>query len=328
MATAVGVRSGFVRTVRGDLPQGDVGFTHCHEHTFILPGPSSRVNGDLLLDDLEKTTAELAEYFASGGRTVVDAQPIGPERAPRLQRMASERSGVHIVAATGFHRAVFYEEGHFRFHETAEQLAARLVAEVTEGMIQYDATGEGEATDVRAGILKFASDYHHIDAQARKAAEAVAMAHLRTGAPILTHTEFGTCGLEQIALFRSFGVHPSALLISHLDRNPDLGLHEEIAGTGAYLVYDGVSRVKYHPDSTIVELICGLAQAGHVSRILLGMDMGPRSMWRSYGGGPGMTYLGNVFLRGLRMAGMGNEQIGMLVECNPAAALSFRRRAA
>jgi predicted metal-dependent phosphotriesterase family hydrolase len=47
-------------------------------------------------------------------------------------------------------------------------------------------------------------------------------------------------------------------------------------------------------------------------------------MWRSYGGGPGMTYLGSVFLRSLRMAGMGNEQIGMFTECNPAAALSFR----
>jgi phosphotriesterase-related protein len=89
-------------------------------------------------------------------------------------------------------------------------------------------------------------------------------------------------------------------------------------------VYDGVSRIKHHPDSTIVQLICRLAEAGHVSRILLGMDMGPRSMWRSYGGGPEMTYLGNVFLRSLRMAGMGNEQIGRFTEYNPAAALSFR----
>lgn len=150
------------------------------------------------------------------------------------------------------------------------------------------------------------------------------MAHRQTGAPILTHTEFGTCGLEQVHLFERLGVQPSALLLSHLDRNPDLMLHEEIAHTGAYLVYDGVSRIKVHPDSTIVRLICRLAESGHASRVLLGMDMGRRSMWRSYGGGPGMVYLGNVFLRSLRMAGMGTEQVRMFTEDNPAAALAFR----
>jgi len=337
MSTMPGRTAGFVRTVCGDILPEDVGFAHCHEHAFILPGPSSRVNPELLLDDLEKTTAELSEFFAAGGRTVVDAQPIGPERSPQLQRAASERSGVHIVATTGFHRAIYYGADHFRFHETADELAARLVAEIGEGMAVYDGCGggtprgfdgRGRNTQIRAGLLKFASDYHLIDAHAQKAAEAVAMAHRQTGAPILTHTEFGTCGLEQVKLFRKLGVHPSALLISHLDRNPDLAVHEEIADTGAYLVYDGVSRIKVHPDSTIVQLICRLAEAGLASRILLGMDMGPRSMWRAYGGGPGMTYLGNVFLLSLRKAGLGNEQIAMFTECNPASALTFRRPAA
>jgi 5-phospho-D-xylono-1,4-lactonase len=354
MSSVAGSSAGFVRTVGGDILPEDVGFAHCHEHTFILPGPSCRANPELLLDDLEKTTAELREFFAAGGRTVVDAQPIGPERSPDLQRAASERSGVHIVATTGFHRAMYYEADHFRFRETAEELAARLVAEITDGMAEYvNSTGapggasgggtpgvlagggtprvfdgRGASAQIRAGLLKFASDYHVIDAQSRKAAEAVAIAHHKTGAPILTHTEFGTCGMEQVKLFRTLGVEPSSLLVSHLDRNPDLSVHEEIADTGAYLVYDGVSRIKHHPDSTIVRLICRLAEAGLASRILLGMDMAPRSMWRAYGGGPGMTYLGNVFLVSLRKAGLGNEQITMFTEYNPASALTFRRPAA
>jgi len=325
----------FVRTVRSDIRPEDVGFTHCHEHTFILPGPSCQVNPELLLDNLEKTTAELADYYAAGGRSVVDAQPIGPERAPRMQRLASERSGVHIVATTGFHRAIYYPSGHFRFREPAEKLAERMIAEITTGMAEYSDSGAvgrisnpshaATQTDVRAGLLKMASDYHLIDAQAEKAAEAVAIAHLQTGAPILTHTEFGTCALEQIRLFKRLGVAASALLLSHLDRNPDPILHEEIADAGAYLIYDGISRVKCHPDSTIVGLITRLTEAGHARRILLGMDMGRRSMWRSYGGGPGMTYLADTFLRKLRMAGMGNEQVAMFTEYNPAAALSFRR---
>ena len=316
----------FVRTVCGDIAPADVGFAHCHEHTFILPGPSSQVNSDLLLDDLERTTAELVEFHAADGRTVVDAQPIGQERAPTLQRIASERSGVNIVAATGFHRAVYYPPDHFRFHESAGALAQRMIGEIAVGMAEYAGSEVIKTTPIRAGLLKFASDYHLIDSQARKVAEAVAQAHAATGAPILTHTEHGTCALEQIELFERLGVDPSALLISHLDRNPDPFLHEEVAQRGAYLVYDGVSRAKHFPDSTIVGLICRLAEAGYTSRILLGMDMGRRSMWRSYGGGPGMTYLGNVFLRRLRQAGMGHEQVRMFTEYNPASALAFRDR--
>jgi phosphotriesterase-related protein len=315
---------GIVRTVRGDILRENVGFAHCHEHTFILPGPSCRIDPDLLLDDLDKTAAELAEFFAAGGRTVVDAQPIGPERAPRLQRSASLRSGVNIIAATGFHRPDYYPADHFRFTESAESLAARLVGEIREGMAEYCGSEITGMTDIRAGVLKFASDYHVIDAQAVKAAEAVAIAHRQTGAPILTHTEYGTCALEQVELFRRLGVSPSALLISHMDRNPDLQLHEEVADTGAYLVYDGISHIKHHPDSTIVHLICRMAEAGHARRILLGMDMGSRRMWRCYGGGPGMAYLGNTFLRRLRMAGLGHEQVVAFSENNPAAALAFR----
>jgi len=317
-------RQSFVRTVRGDIAPSDVGLTHCHEHTFILPGPSCQVDGDLLLDDLEKTTAELADFRAADGRTVVDAQPIGQERAPRWQREASERSGVNIVAATGFHRSLYYPPDHFRFTESAGVLAERMIHEITVGMAEYDGSQVARSTEIRAGLIKFASDYHVIDAQAHKVAEAAAAAHRATGAPILTHTEYGTCALEQIALFEKLGVGASALLISHLDRNPDLFLHEEVAQSGAYLVYDAISRSKLLPDSTIVGLICRMAEAGCASRILLGMDMAPRSMWRSYGGGPGMTYLGNVFLRRLRQAGMGVEQIRMFTEYNPAAALAFR----
>jgi len=326
MSTAPQANATFVRTVRGDIAPQDVGFAHSHEHTFTLPGPSARVNGEFLLADLDKTTAELADFYAVGGRTVVDCQPIGPERAPLLQRTASERSGVNIVAVTGFHRAVYYDPDHFRFHETAEQLAQRMIAEITTGMDQYDLKGTACTTDIRAGAIKFATDYHRIDAHAEKIAEAVAAAYHATGAPIITHTEWGTCAIEQIELFEKLGVPASALLISHLDQNPDPFLHSEVADTGAYLIYDGISRVKHQPDSAIIAMIRRLAEEGHVSRILLGMDMGLRSMWRSYGGGPGMTYLSKVFLVKLRKAGLGLEQIAMFTEYNPGRALSFRPR--
>jgi 5-phospho-D-xylono-1,4-lactonase len=317
-------KQNYVRTVLGDIPAQEVGFTHCHEHLFILPGRSQEVDPGFLIDDLDKTTNELALFYAADGRTVVDAQGIGQERAPKLLEQASQRSKVNIIASTGFHRGVFYAPDHFRYHESVDALAQRMIEEINVGMAIYAGSGIVERTNIRAGLIKFASDYHLIDDNARKIAEAVAAAHLATGAPILTHCERGTCALEQVQLFSKLGVHPSCLLISHLDRNLDRYVHEDVAHAGAYLVYDGISRVDIHSDMEIIELIRRMMEEGYGRQILLGMDMGRRSMWKSYGGGPGMTYIGNVFLLKLRRAGLTYEPIEAFTNRNPTDALAFR----
>ena len=40
-----------------------------------------------------------------------------------------------------------------------------------------------------------------------------------------------------------------AVIVSHVDRLHDPGYHKELAGSGAYFVYDSVSRAKYHTPS-------------------------------------------------------------------------------
>jgi 5-phospho-D-xylono-1,4-lactonase len=321
----VPARDKFVRTVLGDIPAQEVGFAHCHEHIFIQPGQSQKVDPDFLIDDLDKTTAELSSFYGADGRTVVDAQGIGQERAPKLLQLASERSKVNIVASTGFHRGAFYTPDHFRYHESVEALAQRMIEEIDVGMAIYSGSEVVERTNIRAGLIKFASDFHVINDNAQKVAEAVAAAHHATGAPILTHCERGTCAVEQVQLFTKLGVHPSCLLVSHLDRNLDLYVHQDVAHAGAYLVYDGMSRVELHPDMAIIDMIRRMLEEGYGRQILFGMDMGRRSMWRSYGGGPGITYLGNVFLLKLRRAGLTQEPIDAFINRNPSEALAFRK---
>lgn len=325
MPSRAPTKESFVRTVLGDIPAQELGFTHCHEHIFILPGRSQEIDPGFLLDDLDKTTAELSLFYAAEGRTVVDAQGICQERAPKLQKLASERSKVNIIASTGFHRGAFYAPDHFRYQESAESMAARMIEEIKVGMAIYSGSEIVERTNIRAGLIKFASDYHVINDNARKVAEAVAAAHLATGAPILTHCERGTCAMEQVDLFSKLGVHPSCLIVSHLDRNLDLYVHEDVAHAGAYLVYDGISRLELHSDMEIIELIRRMLEEGYGRQILFGMDMGRRSMWKSYGGGPGMTYIGNVFLLKLRRAGLTYEPIEAFTNRNPTDALAFRK---
>ena len=61
-----------------------------------------------------------------------------------------------------------------------------------------------------------------------------------------------------------------------------------------------MGRTKYRPDSELLELIERMVQAGHLDRLMLGQDIGRRSMLRAYGGGPGMRYLMETFVPRLR----------------------------
>ena len=309
----------FIRTVTDDIPPEQLGITQPHEHTIILSGKSCEVNSALLLDSPECAFHELSDYKAAGGNTLVDAQPIGMERSPLLMREISIKTGVQIVATTGFHRACFYPADHFLFSETAEQLAERIVREIIEGMFDYSVN---RPTSVKAGVVKWTSEYHYIPPIMQKAAEAAAIAHHRTGVPILTHTEMGTRGLEQIALMEKYGVQPSAVILCHLDRNPDRYLHKEIARTGAWLVYDGIARTKYVPDSMIIDLIREMCRSGFGNRIMLAMDT-TRTIYRHYGYGPGLDYLLNVFIPRLKRVGFSEHGVLRLLVTNPSSALCF-----
>lgn len=309
-----------IRTVTGDIRPEQLGVTQPHEHTIILPGRSCEINPALLLDSPDCAIRELTDFKDAGGVTLVDAQPIGAERAPLRMREISIQSGVQIVATTGFHRPCFYPEDHFLFSETAEQLSQRIVKEILVGMFD---DADNQPTSVKAGLVKWTSEYHYIPPVMQKAAEAAAIAHHQTGVPIMTHTERGTCGPEQVTLMEKYAVKPSAMILCHTDRNPDRYLHKEMASTGAFLVYDGVARTKYWPDSVIIDLILEMVATGFGDRIMLAMDCGARTIWRHYGFGPGLDYLLRVFVPRLHNAGLSERDIRQILITNPASALCF-----
>ncbi|MBP3940918.1 MAG: phosphotriesterase, partial [Christensenellaceae bacterium] len=73
-----------IRTVRGDILASEIGHTQCHEHIWLRKGPSFAVNPALLIDDEEKSLAELLDYKKAGGSAIVDAQPINCGRCPEV----------------------------------------------------------------------------------------------------------------------------------------------------------------------------------------------------------------------------------------------------
>jgi phosphotriesterase-related protein len=174
-------------------------------------------------------------------------------------------------------------------------------------------------------MIKVGASPHSLTAVEETAFTAAAAAHASVGAPVCVHTEHGTHGLEVVERLTGLGVPAGRLVVAHLDRNPDPGLHAEIAATGAYLEYDGPGRAKYHPDSTILATIAAMVERGHGGQLLVGGDTSRRSALRVTGGGPGLAYAAGPFRARLRRE-LGEEVATRIYVTNPAQAFAFLPR--
>lgn len=98
------------------MEASSLGITNAPEHVLIRSGLILVREPDLRLDCVDKGIEELRDYRSFGSGAIVDTAPIGVGRDPGGLRRISAESGVHIVAATGFHKTKYYLDSHWRFH--------------------------------------------------------------------------------------------------------------------------------------------------------------------------------------------------------------------
>lgn len=294
--------TGMIRTVLGDIAPETLGVCNAHDHLFIrspqLPGHE--------LDDADAALAELNAFAALGGQAVVQWTPWG--MGPRLADLPelSRRSGVHLVAATGLHQAKHYDPTELA--GVRDDLAELFVHELT-------------AAPVRAGLIKVAGAFHHIDEHARHVLAAAAHAHHTTGAPIGVHLEGGTAALAVLdELTAIHNVPPQRIILGHLHRFPDSAIHRHIAAAGAFVGFEGPSRAHHALDWQLLDNIAALVEAGQTDRILLGGDTVTASA-RSTADGPGMVYLLHT-LRSRIEHELGPEIANAVFTTNPAHAFA------
>ena len=318
-----------IRTVAGDVDPSVLGRVDYHEHLFqvspLLPGDD--------LDDEDASRAEAGSLVDSGFTAMVDATPIGLGRRPAALARIAAATGLHVVATTGVHREAHYGADHWLPGRSADQLAGLFIRDVVDGMPASDspATDSPRAdsrsaglTGVRAGLLKAGVDYWSISPTADRVLAAIGQAHAATGAPVMVHLEHGSAAFEVLDRLAARGVPADAVALAHIDRNPDPGLHAELAAAGAYLGYDGVARHKDWPDSVVLDCLVAAAGQGAADRILLGGDVARRTRYIAYGGLPGLAYLGERFVPRLVRAG-GAELADRVLQANPARWLTLRR---
>jgi phosphotriesterase-related protein len=307
-----------VATVLGPIAPAQLGVTDAHDHLFLrspaLPGQD--------FDDAGLATEEVADAQRGGLRAIVEVTPIGLGRRPAGMRVVSETTGVHVVAATGYHRDAHYPQNHWVRDASVELLAQRILTDLNEGMHPEDWLTKAPLDPARAGVIKAGASYQYISTLEERRLVAAAIGHRETGAAILVHTEIGTCAHQIVDLLVREGVRPNRIILAHLDRNPDLELHAEIAARGVMLEYDTPGRIKYRPDSQLLDLMDGMVAAGHTDRLLLGLDLGQRDYFRAYGGGPGLTYLMAAFVPRLRKR-IGEDAVHTILVANAARAFAM-----
>ena len=309
-----------VVTVLGPITPAELGVTDAHEHLFLrspaLPGQD--------FDDAGRAIAEVGDAKRGGLRAIVEVTPIGLGRRPDRMRAVAEATGVHVVAATGYHRDAHYPQDHWVREAPVELLAERILTDLKEGMHPEDWLTDAPLDLARAGVIKAGASYQRISPLEERRLVAAAIGHRETGAAILVHTEIGTCAHAIIDLLTREGVRPERIILAHLDRNPDFDLHSEVAARGALLEYDTPGRIKYRPDSQLIDLIELMAAAGHGSRMLLGLDLGQRDYFRAYGGGPGLAYLMDAFVPRLRRR-IGDAAVDAILVGNAARAFALSK---
>ena len=274
-----------VQSVLGEFPFESLGITDAHNHVWIEKVKGADGSAPVL-DQFESIRTELLEYRSAGGVSLLDCQPGGCGRNGDKLVQLSKDTKVNIIACSGFHRKKYYSPGHWFFSTTEADLADYLISEYTVGL---EETKESP-NPPRAGFFKIALEASWKETP-QAAMEATAVAAKITGALVEIHTEKGSLAEKAVLFFEDRGVKPVQLVLCHMDKRPDLGLHSELGRYGVLVEYDTFHRYKYKPEENLWPLITGMCKAGLCNRIALGLDMAESEMYKSIGNGPGLASL-------------------------------------
>ena len=294
----------FFRSILGDLPSTEMGLTYSHEHIVIDDSYVTAGHPEFLLNDSKKIIKELKDFYMAGGRTVVDTMPANCGRNALLLAEVSQKSKVHIIVPTGIHLEAYYPENHWRYRYSEDQLTELFITDINIGIDRFDYGAPFiDRLPHKAGLIKLATGNDSITKHQEKIFNAVVNAHLATGAPILTHTNFGNQAIEQAQLFEKLGAKLDHVVLSHVDRKTDLDYQKRVLDTGVRIEYDSAFRWKKEDKNWTLYFLEELVSL-YPTQITLGMDMAKNAYWKSYGGEPGLTFLIDILPEFLKSKGL------------------------
>lgn len=302
-----------VMTVLGPIPTNKLGVVLPHEHLLLDAFWLTRIS-DHLLTDVELAIQEVKRFREAGGSTVVEVTNLGLGRDPRgLQRIAN-KTGLHIIMGCGWYVEPFYDRDFRRW--TTNAIADTIIKDIDEGV---------DDTGIRAGIIgEIGSNLDYISPAEERSFRAAARASLHTGLTITTHADYSPVGLDQLDILEDEGVDLGRVIIGHCDSHPDPSYHEAVASRGAYVQFDNIRGLNKWETQLRLGWIKLLVEKGFLKLILISQDIAYRHHLHAYGGN-GYDYIITGFVSIMLEAGLSKEQVRILLEDNPRAALTGER---
>ena len=314
-------------TVTGPISPIDAGFFQPHEHLALREGASFRCNPALRMDDPEKGAEEAMRYLAAGGRTLIDAQPVGCGRKVSDLLFISQKTGLQILGSTGFHKLCFYEQEHWLKSESEDRLASLFLEELEDGMYEDgDTAFPCCRTEARAGVVKTALDSCGLTPLYERLFRAAAHAAKAADSAMLIHVERGSDPLALLSMLLGLGLSPDRLVFCHTDRactGPEIPLR--LLEAGVYLEMDTIARPQYHGDREELGLLLTLLEAGFEDQLMLSLDTTSARMKSYTPDAIGLDYLLRVFHPMLRSHGVSDAVLKKLNGTNCAAAFASGR---
>jgi predicted metal-dependent phosphotriesterase family hydrolase len=286
-----------VITVQGPLPYDHLGITDAHNHMWIAPVPGADPRAPIL-NQFDLILKELVEYREKGGGTLLDCQPEGCGRDGWKLLALSTASRVNLIACTGFHLKKYYPQNYWFWRAGAQKICDFLCSELEQGLFESLET----PSPIRAGFIKIALESSWADCP-HAALEGAAAAALKSKALMEIHTEKGALAEKACLYFMDLGLLPNQLVLCHMDKRPDAGLHKELARLGVLLEYDTFYRPKYDPSANLWPLIESMVNAGLSDRVALATDMAESQLYHHIGGGAGLASLPGEIQNQLRIKG-------------------------
>lgn len=327
-AKSEGKRRSTVNTVSGQIAPEELGITLMHEHiTFGYPGwrgdrSIAPVNRRLIVDNAVRTLTGLKKEH--GLNSFVDATPVDCGRMVEIYKEVADKAQVNIICSTGY-----YYEGEgapaywkFRSHlgDIGEEIFELFMREVTVGV---------RDTGIKAGVIKVGSSKDRITDYERVMFETAARVQKETGVPIITHTQSGTMGPEQVDLLVDAGADPSRVQIGHMSDNLDLAYQEATFKGGVYVAWDrmGLQGIAGCPmDEHRYPVMIELIRKGYGDRLMISQDYTITWLGRPLvlpeegrkliaNWHPG--HLFENIIPALKKGGVSDEQIDMIIRENP-----------
>lgn len=348
-----------VETVLGPVLPESLGITLPHEHLFLdnlarLVKPADKslsfleqapvsienlwairkmpfaCKDNLVLTDFSIACEEVLHFKRYSGRSIVDLTPLGFGRNIEGLKKVSLKTGINVIAATGYYRA----ESHPKYvqRSSIEELEQIMSKELTEGI---------NNTGIKAGVIKCALSQPLISTSSeKKVLQAAARAQSKTNSALTVHPIYysgKTPSVETtekcLEIYMAEGGNPKkfyfshsqgALLVegkhmAHYERLFDIGITLDfefghITYEGSYILTEDKHRTSGEIEK--IKTVIALCNQGYDKQITLSQDVYQKMHLKKFGG-YGYSHVLETVVPILKAEGVNEKKIdNMLIE-NP-----------